>query len=139
MTSKRARDPLSLTGVGAGVCDMLTATIPICRYNPMNDTEFHALIDEQLHQLEEVLDELEVDIDGEISAGILTLEFENGSKIIINRQEPLHQLWLATRSNGYHFDYREGQWVDSRSGQLFLDVLEAACSEQAEQPVSLRG
>ncbi len=30
------------------------------------------------------------DIDCEINGGVLTLSFENGSKIIINRQEPLH-------------------------------------------------
>lgn len=105
----------------------------------MNDTEFHALIDEQLTELEELLDEVEADIDYETTGGILTLEFENGSKIIINRQEPLHQLWLATRSGGYHFNYQEGQWRDDRSGELFWDILEKACSEQAGEPVSLKG
>lgn len=106
----------------------------------MKDTEFHHLIDEKLQQLEEALDEMELesDIDYEIAAGILTLTFENGTKIIINRQEPLHQLWLATRSNGYHFDYQSGEWLDKRSGKNFMDILEAACSEQAGERISFR-
>ncbi len=103
----------------------------------MQDTEFHTLIDNLLMQIEEILDELELDIDYETAAGILTLEFENGSKIIINRQEPLHQLWLATKSGGYHFDYHGGQWLDDRTAEPFWTILEQACSEQAGESISL--
>lgn len=103
----------------------------------MNTTEFHTKIDELLLQLEETLDEVEPDIDYENHSGILTLDFENGTKIIINRQEPVHQLWLATRKNGYHFDYVDGDWRDDRTGELFMEILEAACSEQAGMPVKL--
>ncbi|MCM2678255.1 iron donor protein CyaY [Echinimonas agarilytica] len=104
----------------------------------MNDTEFHTLVDTQLEWLEEQLDESDADIDYETTGGILSIEFANDSKVIINRQEPLHQLWLATRSGGYHFNYKDGDWVDDRSGQLFLDVLEKACSEQAQEAISFR-
>ena len=105
----------------------------------MTNTEFHTLIDELFIRLEEQLDHLETDIDYENSHGILTLEFENGTKIIINRQEPLHQLWLATRSGGYHFNYQSGYWVDDRTGTLFMTLLNAACSEQAGEPIELMG
>ncbi|WP_346927857.1 frataxin domain-containing protein [uncultured Arthrobacter sp.] len=35
------------------------------------------------------------EIDYENAAGILTLEFEDGSKIIINRQGPTQEIWVA--------------------------------------------
>jgi hypothetical protein len=64
----------------------------------MNDSEFHRLADSLWMTIEERLDDWDgdSDIDCEINGGVLTLSFENGSKIIINRQEPLHQVWLAT-------------------------------------------
>ena len=72
----------------------------------MNDSEFHRLADQLWLTIEERLDDWDgdSDIDCEINGGVLTITFENGSKIIINRQEPLHQVWLATKQGGYHFD-----------------------------------
>ena len=59
----------------------------------MNDSEFHRLADQLWLTIEERLDDWDgdSDIDCEINGGVLTITFENGSKIIINRQEPLHQ------------------------------------------------
>ncbi|XHI06001.1 iron donor protein CyaY [Enterobacter hormaechei] len=56
----------------------------------MNDSEFHRLADQLWLTIEERLDDWDgdSDIDCEINGGVLTITFENGSKIIINRQEP---------------------------------------------------
>lgn len=104
----------------------------------MNDSEFHQLADGLWMTIEECLDDWdgESDIDCEINGGVLTLSFENGSKIIINRQEPLHQVWLATKSGGYHFSLKEGRWISARSGEEFWKLLEDACTQQAGEPVS---
>ncbi|MCL6409291.1 iron donor protein CyaY, partial [Dickeya dadantii] len=67
--------------------------------------------------------------------GVMTLSFENGSKIVINRQEPLHQIWLATKTGGYHFTLREERWVCDRSGEDFIALLSSACSEKAGETV----
>lgn len=99
----------------------------------MNDSEFHRLADTLWQTIEERLDDWDgdSDIDCEINGGVLTLSFENGSKIIINRQEPLHQVWLATKAGGYHFNYRDGVWLCDRSGQPFYQLLSEAASAQA--------
>lgn len=85
----------------------------------MNDSEFHRLADTLWMTIEERLDDWDgdSDIDCEINGGVLTISFENGSKIIINRQEPLHQVWLATKQGGYHFDLKGDEWVCDRSGK----------------------
>lgn len=103
----------------------------------MNDSEFHRLADELWLTIEEHFDNWDgdSDIDCEINGGVLTLSFDNGSKIIINRQEPLHQVWLATKSGGYHFNLKEDTWVCDRSGKTFWALLEEACSQQAGEPV----
>ncbi|MCL2892307.1 iron donor protein CyaY [Brenneria tiliae] len=103
----------------------------------MNDSEFHQLADELLFQLEERLDQFtgDADIDYETNGGVMTLTFENGSKIVINRQEPLHQIWLAARSGGYHFNYQDRRWVCDRGGEDFWALLSRACSTQAGESV----
>ncbi|PWC14667.1 iron donor protein CyaY [Brenneria corticis] len=103
----------------------------------MNDSEFHQLADELLLQLEERLDQFagDADIDYETNGGVMTLTFENGSKIVINRQEPLHQIWLAARSGGYHFNYQDRRWVCDRGGEDFWTLLSRACSTQAGETV----
>ncbi|MCW2479070.1 iron donor protein CyaY [Candidatus Symbiopectobacterium sp. NZEC135] len=104
----------------------------------MNDSEFHQLADALMLTIEEALDDFEgdADIDYETNGGVMTLSFENGSKIVINRQEPLHQVWLATKAGGYHFNYRDEQWICDRSGESFFALLAQACSAQAGEDVS---
>jgi CyaY protein len=106
----------------------------------MTDSEFHDLVNQRYLAIEDAIDTLDsddVDIDCQVNSGILTLTFENGSKIIINKQEPLHQIWVATRENGYHFDYKNNQWIDNREGHELLALLSQACSKQAGAPVTL--
>ena len=63
----------------------------------MNETEFHQLVDSQMQIIEEAIDESGADIDFETSGNVMTLEFDDGSQIIINRQEPMKEIWLASK------------------------------------------
>ncbi|GAA6186195.1 MULTISPECIES: iron donor protein CyaY [Alteromonadaceae] len=103
----------------------------------MNDSQYHQLVDDMFIQLEEALDACEVDIDYESAEGILTLEFQNKTKIILNKQAPLHQLWVATKFNGHHFNYQDEVWIDERTGVEFWSFIDEAASKQAEQSVKL--
>lgn len=103
----------------------------------MNDSQFHQLADRLMLSIEEKLDQFDgdADIDYEINGGVMTLSFENGSKIIINRQEPLHQIWLAAKEGGYHFAYQDENWICDRSGEAFWLILSRACRNQAGEDV----
>jgi len=76
-----------------------------------------------------------IDIDSSRTGGLLELAFPNGSKIVINTQPPLRELWLAAVSGGHHFRSIGGRWVDSRDGREFFDVLSACASAQAGRPL----
>lgn len=104
----------------------------------MQDSEYHQMVEDIFIQLEEALDECEVDIDYESAGGILTLIFPNGSKIILNKQPPLHQIWVATKFNGHHFNYQQEQWIDERTDAEFWQFMDDAASKQAGQPISFR-
>jgi CyaY protein len=64
-----------------------------------------------------------VDIDASRTGGLLELSFPNGSKIVINTQPPLHELWLAARSGGYPLQAMRCRWRDTRDGREFFGAV----------------
>jgi CyaY protein len=106
----------------------------------MTESEFSQRIDETLIAIEEAIDAAGADIDYESAAGILTLTIEaNGSQIIINRQTPVRQLWLATRTGGYHFDWSDeaNGWIRDSDGTPFSQMLNQALVEQGAEALDL--
>ncbi len=93
----------------------------------MNDTEFHQLVDEQMQIIEESIDDSGADIDYEVSGNVMTLEFEDRSQIIINRQEPMHEIWLASKSGGFHFKLIEDKWTCSKTGMELFEMVKQEC------------
>jgi CyaY protein len=75
-----------------------------------------------------------IDIDTQRTGGLLELTLPGGSKLIINTQPPLHELWLAARAGGYHFRFEHGRWAD-REGQEFFERLSHCASQQAGKPL----
>ncbi|MFV0679040.1 iron donor protein CyaY [Ottowia sp.] len=76
-------------------------------------------------------DETDADIDNQRVGGMITLVFANQSQIIINLQKPLHEVWLAARSGGYHYQWVDGAWRDTKSGEEFFERLTQSATEQA--------
>ena len=91
----------------------------------LSNSQFHDLVDTTQINLEDIIDNSDVDIDIENSAGILTLTFENQHQLILSRQEPLKQLWLADRTGGFHFDYDSSvsQWRCDANQRTLTDML----------------
>ena len=70
---------------------------------------------------------VECDIDG----AILTIKCADGSKIIVNRQTPMREIWVAAKGGGFHFRFIENEWRDTRSGAPFIEVLNTTLAEQS--------
>jgi CyaY protein len=105
-------------------------------HTSMADTEFMTLALAKLAALEAAIeaaaDAAGVDIDLEPQAGgILKLEFEDGSQIIINRHEAAGEIWVAARAGGYHFRLNDGIWRDTRDQEALDARLQALASQQA--------
>jgi CyaY protein len=75
-------------------------------------------------------DEGDADIDNQRVGGMITLTFENKSQIIINLQKPLHEVWLAARSGGYHFKFEGQAWRDTKGQGEFFERLSQDASSQ---------
>ena len=108
--------------------------------SPLSELEYNRLTASILADVEAQLDVWlqsdVVDIDSARTGGLLEMSFPNGSKIILNTQPPLRELWLAARAGGFHFRHHQGYWVDTKDGRNFFQTLSACTSEQAGQPLS---
>jgi CyaY protein len=105
----------------------------------MSDADYTRQTASLLARIESTIDDWlqndVVDIDSQRTGGLLELSFPNNSKIIINTQPPLQELWLAARGGGFHYRWAEGHWADTRDGSEFFSALSAHASSQAGQPL----
>ncbi|MBI5719896.1 MAG: iron donor protein CyaY [Burkholderiales bacterium] len=72
-----------------------------------------------------------IDIDTHRTGGLLELVFPDQSKIVVNTQPPLQEMWLAARSGGYHYQWDGQGWRDTRDGHDLLQMLSRQASVQS--------
>jgi CyaY protein len=101
----------------------------------MTESEFHRDVDAILGRIEAAAEACEA-LDVDLEAGILTLTGPDGSRVIVNRQTPNREIWVAARSGGFHFALREARWVDTRSGEELFASLSRIVSAQAGEEVA---
>src|SRR4029434_9163899 len=105
------------------------------------DSEFMATTDLVLAAIGSALDvalaDSDADVDWTLNDGILEIECEDGSKLIVNRHVPNREIWVAARSGGFHFAPRNGEWRDTRSGGLLSAALIELLRTQAGLAVTL--
>jgi CyaY protein len=78
-------------------------------------------------------DECDVDLDNQRTGNMVTLVFAQRSQIVINLQKPLHEIWMAAKSGGYHFQWVDGVWQDTKGQGDFFALLTANASTQSGQ------
>lgn len=104
---------------------------------PLSDAEYHRLSAAVLSAIEARADRWlqddVIDIDTQRTGGLLELVFPDRSRIIVNTQPPLHELWLASRAGGYHFKHVQGRWLDTRDGTEFFQTLSREATAQGGQ------
>jgi CyaY protein len=101
----------------------------------LSDAEYRHAAAETLSRVEAVIDRWlqddVIDIDTARTGGLLELAFPNGSKIVINTQPPLQELWLAARGGGFHFKRVGNSWCDTKDAVDFFERLNREASAQA--------
>jgi CyaY protein len=103
----------------------------------MTDLEFMDHAEQLLRAVElacdRINDDSDADIDNQRVGGMITLVFANRSQIIINLQKPLHEVWLAARSGGYHFRFDGQRWMDTKGqGEFFERLTQDACAQSGQ-------
>jgi len=107
----------------------------------MTDLEFLDRAEYLLKAIETSCDRINdrslTDIDNQRVGSMVTLVFPNKSQIVINLQQPLHEIWLAAKSGGYHYKFSDNQWLDTKDQGEFFAKLSGCASEQASCPLVL--
>lgn len=103
----------------------------------MTESEFNERADAVLRELELTVDSVEAQIDCSRSGSVLTLELDNDTKVIVNTQAAMRQIWVAARSGGHHFSYDGRSWRDTRDGTELFAALSRIVSAQGGRPVLL--
>ncbi len=108
----------------------------------MTETEFLAVAEGVLNAVEAAFErageEADVDIECSRSGNVLEIEFvDNGSKIIVNTQAPMREIWVAARAGGFHYRLNEGSWLDTRDGSELFASLSRLAGLQAGSALNI--
>ncbi|GIL04073.1 iron donor protein CyaY [Betaproteobacteria bacterium PRO7] len=104
----------------------------------MTESEFLELAEQTLDAIEAAVEAAPIDVDVTRAGNVLTLELADGSRVVVNSQAPMQQLWVAAKSGGFHYERREGHWHDTRDGTELFAALSRILSAQGGTPVLLR-
>lgn len=92
----------------------------------LDEPRFLAAVDQVFAAVEEALDAAgpDLDLDCARHGPVLEITFEDRSRVILNAQAPLHEIWLASRAGGRHFRCVEDRhWRDTRSSETLETAL----------------
>ena len=112
----------------------------------IDDKQFHQLGSNLLHSIELALeaadDKLDLDLDIERQgSNVINIRFRDKSVIVVNTQPPLHEIWVAAKSGGYHYRWAGTMlnplWLDTKTGKEFLSDLSEFATAQAGQSVRI--
>ena len=108
----------------------------------MTETEFlavaEAVLDDIEARIEQTADTADVDVECSRSGNVLEIEFiDQGSKIIVNTQAPMQEIWVAARSGGFHYRLKGDAWIDTRDGSELFAALSSLASAQAGKTLAI--
>lgn len=108
----------------------------------MTESEFLAVAEAVLNaiesRIEQAAEAADVDVECSRSGNVLEIEFiDQNSKIIVNTQAPMQEIWVAARSGGFHYRMKDQQWLDTRDGSELFAALSSLASAQAGQALVL--
>jgi CyaY protein len=103
----------------------------------MSESEFLTAAEAAINAIEigmeRAAEAADVDLECSRSGNVLEIEFiDQGSKIIVNTQAAMQEIWVAARAGGFHYRMSDNQqWKDTRDGSELFAALSRLASAQA--------
>ena len=77
-------------------------------------------------------------LDVTTSDGLVALEFDDGTKYVLNRQSGNHQMWFAAGARAWHYDWKDDAWLDDRDRHRLEDrIVEVVRTKLGRQVVPI--
>jgi len=107
----------------------------------MDESTFLAAADATLDRiglaLDAALETSNADLDWGLADGVLTIECDDASRIVVNRHVPDREIRIAAKSGGLRFRAVDGRWRDVRGKDELATALVRLLKTQARIPVRM--
>ena len=79
------------------------------------------------------------ELDFATTDGVVTLEFADRTRYVLNRQAATNQMWFAAGASAWHYDYDAARntWLSDRDGHDLYARISEVVSEKLGQAVAL--
>lgn len=106
----------------------------------LDEQSYQARAREELTDLLAALDEVaavDEEFEVELANDIITLEFKDGAKYVINSHRAARQIWMAADAHAWHFDPTADGWRASKNGDELWAVVRERLAKKLGRPVEL--
>ena len=105
----------------------------------LGEAEYEQRASSELGALVDALDRIGEEVEAELASGVLTLEFGDATRYVLNSQRAARQIWLAAERSAWHFDWNEARraWVSTRTGEELRETLGRLVAKKLGRPVDL--
>lgn len=78
------------------------------------------------------------ELEGTSTDGVVTLEFGDRTRFVLNRQTATNQMWFAAGARAWHYslDEKNGTWLDDKDGHELLARVAEVVSTKLKKTVS---
>ena len=106
----------------------------------MDEKQFEKSAYDTLKKLEKALTDLDDSLEADLASDVLTLEFSDGRKFIVNSHRVARQIWFAANANAWHFSLDEvsGKWIDTRGGAELYAILGEVLSQKLGRSITVQ-
>lgn len=107
----------------------------------LSESDYDSVAEPELHALIAALDAIESDqVEAELASDILTVEFSDGTRYVLNSHRAARQIWLSAERAAWHFDFLPAQkvWVAAKTGDELWTTVTHLVSKKLDHVVTLR-
>jgi len=107
----------------------------------ISEADYETLAAPELRRLLDALDAVESDeLEVELESDILTLEFSDDTRYVINSHRAARQIWMAAERSAWHFDWDAARraWIATKTGDELWQALGAVIGNKLGRPVDLK-
>lgn len=105
----------------------------------MEREEFLRLADECLAQAARWCEPFDPDeLDFSTTDGVVTLEFADRTRYVLNRQAATNQMWFAAGARAWHYNWNaaRARWLDDRDEHELFACMTQVVSKKLGRPAS---
>lgn len=106
----------------------------------LSEEQYEALAFPELGALVRALDTLDhPGVEAELASDILTVEFDDGTRYVVNSHRAARQIWMAAERHAWHFDWipAKNQWIAEKSGDELWATVSRVIAQRLGVPVTL--